>query len=159
VSEAFPYLIRWSHPHTKNICRGTTTFDILREAFWPGDIVIKEEPRKLRTYRLTDVQYHKHFYPPPPKRSLQISAEYIDCNGDDFGTVKTTFEIDEFSGIRFINQLDLFPLKYHPDQDTIRQRLLERGKKFVTLKGQHYKMYQGLAKDQKTGTTRLVSLE
>lgn len=54
-------------------------------------------------------------------------------------------DIPEFRGARKITDLECYPLKYHKDELQLRQDLIERGKKFVTLAGSHYKGYQGIA--------------
>lgn len=65
-------------------------------------------------------------------------------------------EIDEFRGARRIDSLGIFPLAYHEDEEQVRERLIERGRKFGSLKGMHYKFYKGLAFfKRKRGAVRL----
>jgi hypothetical protein len=75
---------------------------------------------------VSKVYYTEEMFSPPrkPKKTLHIKAKYIDYDGTEFGTVKTSFEIQEFSGVKYIQDLQVFPLKYHPDQQAIRDRLL-----------------------------------
>ncbi|KAK3290551.1 cation channel-like protein [Chaetomium fimeti] len=40
---------------------------------------------------------------------------------------------------------DATPLKYHKNEEQLRKDLIERGKKFVSLGGVHYKSHQGMA--------------
>lgn len=54
-------------------------------------------------------------------------------------------EIEAFKGARNISKLPLRPVKYHPDSDKLKQELIERGKKFTSLEGMHYKIGKGLA--------------
>lgn len=54
-------------------------------------------------------------------------------------------EIADFRGARKITSLACFPLKYHKNQEQLRKDLVERGKKFVSLSGVHYKSHQGMA--------------
>lgn len=65
-------------------------------------------------------------------------------------------EIDEFRGARRIDSLGVFPLAYHEDEEEVRKKLIERGRKFGSLKGMHYKFYKGLAFfKRKRGAVRL----
>jgi hypothetical protein len=54
-------------------------------------------------------------------------------------------EIGEFRGAKKITSLSSYPLAYHKNESQIRKDLTERGKKFVSLSGVHYKSHQGLA--------------
>lgn len=69
----------------------------------------------------------------------------MDCDGRSLGTVEKTFVIDRFEGIRYINSLVVFPLKYHPQQTTAIQNMINRGQKFAKLLGQHHKVFKGVA--------------
>lgn len=65
-------------------------------------------------------------------------------------------EINEFRGAQRIDSLGVFPLAYHEDEAQVRERLIERGRKFRSLKGMHYKFYKGLAFfKRKRGAVRL----
>lgn len=54
-------------------------------------------------------------------------------------------EVEDFKGPRRISNLACYPLKYHKDADTMKKQLIERGKKFVSLKGMQYKFHKGMA--------------
>ena len=54
-------------------------------------------------------------------------------------------EVEEFKGPRKISNLACYPLKYHKDSDAMKKQLIERGKKFVSLKGMQYKFHKGMA--------------
>ena len=54
-------------------------------------------------------------------------------------------EISEFRGTRKITSLGTYPLKYHKNEAELREELIERGKKFVSLGGVHYKSHIGMA--------------
>ena len=54
-------------------------------------------------------------------------------------------EVEEFKGPRKISSLACYPLKYHKDSDAMKKHLIERGKKFVSLKGMQYKFHKGMA--------------
>jgi hypothetical protein len=54
-------------------------------------------------------------------------------------------ELGDFRGARKITSLGCYPLKYHKNETQLRKDLIERGKKFVSLGGVHYKSHQGMA--------------
>ena len=54
-------------------------------------------------------------------------------------------EVSEFTGPRLISSLGCYPLKYHKDADKLKEQLVERGKKFVSLKGMQYRFHKGMA--------------
>ncbi|EIW53206.1 P-loop containing nucleoside triphosphate hydrolase protein [Trametes versicolor FP-101664 SS1] len=62
-----------------------------------------------------------------------------------FGRVETVIYIEPFSGTKKINTLAAYPLKYSYDPQGLREMLLERGRKWASLKGIHHVHYQGTA--------------
>ncbi len=67
-------------------------------------------------------------------------------------------EIGDFRGARRITSLKCYPLKYHKNEAQIRKDLVERGKKFVSLSGVHYKSHQGMAYYKKKKTVIKVNI-
>jgi len=53
-------------------------------------------------------------------------------------------EVPEFKGPRNISSLACYPLKYHKDASKLKEQLVERGKKFVSLKGMQYRFHKGM---------------
>ena len=125
---------------------GSCNFEILREVFWNDDLVITKN--KTRAYRLVDANVIGE--PPPPDRSdrryLKIDAVYVDFQGDRFGKASYEYKIHVFSGIKYIRDLPIFPLKYHPDAKALESRFLKRGKKFESLGGQRFRIHRGLVR-------------
>jgi AAA+ superfamily predicted ATPase len=120
---------------------GTTNYEIIREAYWPGELIV--DACSGRVFRLTGVDYvdnpwDREFY-------LAIHADYIDHNGKEFGTVSREFQINKFEGVEYFKDLNVFPLKYHPRAEEIKATLLKRGKRFAALKGQHHLNHDGIA--------------
>ncbi|CUS12927.1 unnamed protein product [Tuber aestivum] len=77
--------------------------------------------------------------------SPQLDCPYVDYGGKTYGEAGALLEIDEFRGPRGIDSLGVFPLAYHEDEEDVRERLIERGGKFGSLKDMHYRYYEGLA--------------
>ncbi|KAH8808670.1 P-loop containing nucleoside triphosphate hydrolase protein [Xylogone sp. PMI_703] len=100
--------------------KGTSSFKILREAFQPDDIIVDSRLDNPRSYRV-------------------ISAYYEE---EDSFSKPTSFTIQEYTGIEYLNTLEVFPLKYHPNKDAVEKVLVDRGRKFAALKGRHHKIYK-----------------
>ncbi|KAI0852333.1 P-loop containing nucleoside triphosphate hydrolase protein [Daldinia vernicosa] len=74
-----------------------------------------------------------------------ISYEYVDYDGEKFGTRSDTFRIPKYSGVMRCEDLNIMPLDFHPSSSEFRTRLLERGRQFQKLAGQHFMQYSGVA--------------
>ncbi|KAG5946035.1 hypothetical protein E4U59_004699 [Claviceps monticola] len=74
-----------------------------------------------------------------------VEGKYLEFDGKRFGLGSITEEIADFHGTRKISSLPFYPLSYHKDEPKMRQMLIERGKKFVSLSGVYLKEYSGLA--------------
>lgn len=80
--------------------------------------------------------------------AYRLSCEYVDWDGENFGFGGKTLDIWEFRGTAKIHALSAFPLDYHPAINRVKEELIQRGKAFKTLRGYHYKHYQGIASAQ-----------
>ncbi|KAM5354213.1 hypothetical protein ACJ41O_000863 [Fusarium nematophilum] len=124
---------------------GLITFDLLWALWKPNTLAYTttygctSEPRvfKVEMAQLHSSIIKGNFY--------YVDGKYFEFDGKRFGYGAMAEEIDEFQGARKITSLPCYPLKYHQDEEKVRSELIERGKKFVTLSGVHYKSYQGIA--------------
>lgn len=71
--------------------------------------------------------------------------QYFEYDGKQFGFGSMSDEIGDFRGARKITSLKCYPLQYHKNETQLRKDLIERGKKFVSLSGVHYKSHKGMA--------------
>src|SRR5699024_9036350 len=74
-----------------------------------------------------------------------IEGRYLEYDGKSFGMGTMEVNVESFKGARKITSLACYPLKYHRETDTLRANLIERGRKFVALKGMNYKFHRGMA--------------
>lgn len=77
-----------------------------------------------------------------------LSCQAIDWDRDNFGWDTTKITIAEFWGTTKITKLPAFPLEYHPAVEKVKEDLTRRGKIFESLRGYHYKSYQGVAVEE-----------
>lgn len=61
------------------------------------------------------------------------------------GRVQATLNIFPVDGVVRIDSLDVYPLKYHQDPEGLKETILKRGRKWVSLIGVHHKQYDGIA--------------
>ncbi|KAH7163542.1 hypothetical protein B0J13DRAFT_38711 [Dactylonectria estremocensis] len=130
------------YPMLKN---GLITFDLLWALWKPNTMACmttygcNSEPR---AFKVEMAQLHQsimkgNFY--------YVDGKYFEYDGKKFGYGNISEDIPEFHGARRITSLPCYPLKYHQHEEQLREELIERGKKFVSLSGVHYKSYQGMA--------------
>ncbi|RPD60635.1 P-loop containing nucleoside triphosphate hydrolase protein [Lentinus tigrinus ALCF2SS1-6] len=65
--------------------------------------------------------------------------------GRSFGRVQSKVLLWSFKGTEKINSLEAYPIQYHRDPEAMKTLLLERGRKWASLKGIHHVHYEGTA--------------
>lgn len=70
------------------------------------------------------------------------------------GKVRTLVVLGPFTGTIKIQDLDVYPLKFHPECEKLQASILARAKKWVGLIGVHHKEFDGVAAIKKD--SRLV---
>ncbi|OCL15369.1 P-loop containing nucleoside triphosphate hydrolase protein [Glonium stellatum] len=77
-------------------------------------------------------------------RLYTVSLFNVDCNGTYFGRAAHTITMEPFDGEVQVTKLRIFPARFHPDHDSMKQKFIERGKKFFqTVKEATYREYIG----------------
>jgi len=61
------------------------------------------------------------------------------------GKTQTSFLINWFRGTVDIRTLDAYPIQFHPEAEKLKGRMLERGRKWMGLRGVHHKQFDGIA--------------
>lgn len=124
---------------------GLITFDLLWALWKPHTLAYTttygshDEPR---VFKVDTAEKHMHI---TKGEFYHIDGKYFEYDGKQFGYGHMVEEIPEFKGAKKITSLSCYPLKYHKSEAKLRRDLVERGKKFVTLAGVHYKSHQGMA--------------
>ncbi|KAK5936536.1 hypothetical protein PMZ80_011223 [Knufia obscura] len=123
---------------------GTITFEYLWALFKPNEILYSstygddEEPRAFKTV------YSRENASMMRGKWYSIEARYLEYDGKNFGMATVNAEIHAFTGSRKISSLSCYPIRYHNNPDKAKQELIDRGKRFVALKGMNYKTYAGM---------------
>jgi len=124
---------------------GIITFDLLWALFKPNTIAYtstygtNDEPRAFK------IEYAEKEFGFMKGEWYNIEGRYLEYDGKIWGFGSMEADVSSFKGARKITSLNCYPLKYHKDEAKIRKELIERGKKFVSLQGVHYKSHEGLA--------------
>ena len=74
-----------------------------------------------------------------------VDAAIQRASGKTYGRVQHKMYLTNFKGTVKINSLDVYPLAFHPQAGILEQALIERGKKWVSLRGIHHMQYDGAA--------------
>jgi hypothetical protein len=131
-------------PHIEEVkdllLNNVINFGLLWALFEPGMEVYSQVDGQHRLYRLTSVNYVTL---PDGTKMFQLSCQFVDTDGVNFGFNSTTLTICQFADVMPIVDLTVLPAHIKPEMDSIRVQLMQRGKKFESLKGCHYKAYSG----------------
>lgn len=81
---------------------------------------------------------------------LVIDCFYMDYDGINYGPRPQRFVIPEFSGRKKIVDLDVYPARFDPACETVRGKLLKRGRHFVECLKRPHKEYHGYVLSDRT---------
>ena len=118
----------WSHASSilESMLPRAISFDYLWAVIPPDSLVIANDILgQIRVYR---VRGHHLSRRQDGSRVLVLTSEHVDFN-DKIGLVKTTLDIGEYTGLMDMKALSVCPFRYHPDKDSIRQKVLNRTKR------------------------------
>lgn len=109
------------------------TWDLLWTICPPNAIILapKHGPlHQIQGLKLASSSYEKrlngtlYFY---------IRGAIITHDGTDFGWGHLDLEIDQFDGAKQITSLVAFPLQYSKEREALRQRLVARGRQYLSI--------------------------
>ncbi|KDR69962.1 hypothetical protein GALMADRAFT_255287 [Galerina marginata CBS 339.88] len=128
---------------------GEITFDLLYSILVPRSLMVTRcaitgLPRlfELTSWIRTAVE---------GKPVYQLSLQSVDLvdrpvtHSVVVGRVYTTVYIRPMRGTVKINTMDAYPLKFHADPEGLKETILKRGKKWVSLIGVHHNQFDGIA--------------
>ncbi|KAK4864887.1 hypothetical protein LT330_001510 [Penicillium expansum] len=119
------------------VAKGVITHELAWTILEPQDVVLSAEDG-VRAYLFTQASSEGE-----PSQNDTFEVEYVEFDGSKFGYNYTWLTIPSFPGTVPITSLPIFPLKYHPEKDTIQESLTKRGKEWEAYKGYHFKSYEG----------------
>lgn len=129
--------------HVENPEDARVAFSDIWMIFKPGELVFAG---KKETERILQI-LHADFSPAYLGQCARwtVAVESFAYDGKSFGYISQSFRIDAFKGTKSISRLPVRPLKYHPDEASLRQKQIARAKKLCTLVGIQHRAYSGEA--------------
>ncbi|KAK5942842.1 hypothetical protein PMZ80_005408 [Knufia obscura] len=123
--------------------QGLCSYDTMWTLFRPGIKIFSRLRGQNRAFKLNSYQYTSS----QCGDYLALNVDYIDYDGDDFGTRSQTLSVPRFSGAAPVTALNAFPLARHPKALEISKQLIARGKKWeeINAAGQSFMDYKGIA--------------
>ncbi|KAI2605622.1 hypothetical protein GGR54DRAFT_633463 [Hypoxylon sp. NC1633] len=137
---------------------GLITFDLLWALWKPNTLAYTTTYGSVDEPRVFKVEVAEKHYSIVRGEFYYIEGKYFEYDGKQFGFGSMSEEIPEFRGARKITSLGCYPLMYHKNEIQLRKELVERGKKFVSLGGVHYKSHQGMAYHKKKKSVIKVNI-
>ncbi|KAI9702287.1 MAG: hypothetical protein M1820_006219 [Bogoriella megaspora] len=125
---------------------GEITFDLLWALFPPKSKVFTRD-NILQESQVMECQ-QGHFSQTQEGQFYRLETKIINHDGQDFGYGTMEIAIKEFAGSKKITSLSAFPLKNHPDLETITEQLIQRGRKYVKLLDPSCQDYTGAAVEE-----------
>ncbi|EXJ63316.1 uncharacterized protein A1O5_11637 [Cladophialophora psammophila CBS 110553] len=122
---------------------GMIRFDRLWMIFKPGSFIFSEHKGIERIYKLSRTELRKA--PETSSMYFLLHCYSIDWDGKVFGHTLEVEGIKDFEGSRRCTDLGVFPLDAHPAKRSVVERLVDRGRKFSSYTGVHYRAYNGPA--------------
>ncbi len=117
-------------------------FDDLALAYEPGDTLMTTVDGVMSAGRLRSARFRTF---EDNTRCFCCTVGTLDYDGKSFGGHMKVFHVPEYEGMKQVPTLATFPLRLHPGRDKIQQRLVERGRVFESLHGQHFRFHDGNA--------------
>jgi hypothetical protein len=119
---------------------GYISFPWLSVAFVPGETVVINSDGVLQAGVLREVNLNK---PPMVSPFYEFKIDILDSDGPSIGVADLPSQLPEFKGRRHISNLDICPMRLYPNRQELEKTLIQRGRVFESLQGQHLRFYQG----------------
>ncbi|USP79640.1 hypothetical protein yc1106_06914 [Curvularia clavata] len=117
------------------------TYKELWMVFRPGSLVYRKNEDQEHIFKfvsMEEVSEEDRGY-----MCWDLKTEQLESNGRIFGRTTRYFKVHRYDGFKPLADLEIYPLEYVKDIEAVRKRLLVRGKKYASLHGVHYRMYDG----------------
>lgn len=133
-----------AHVETASV-NPSLSFKDLWMGFIPGELVITGQDEAVQLMVLETVNYKCDR---DNGKYLSVMGSCLTHDGSHFGYANKIVNIYAFEGTRAIRKLKIFPLRFFDDEkacEKIKQKHIERGRKFCALQGFHHRSYKGVA--------------
>lgn len=147
--DLFTKYVRDNCTHTADrlsvlLAKQEITYDMLWAFFEPNAEVYTHCPG-TNAQRCVLYNYCEERQEKDKSKYMHFECRYLNSNGTDLGEAIAPIKIPFFRGAKQIQHLPAYPLKYHAEEDKVRQELIQCGQQFVSLNGPHHRRYNGKA--------------
>ncbi|KAG4428231.1 hypothetical protein IFR05_016287 [Cadophora sp. M221] len=123
---------------------GEITYDLLWALFKPNSFAFTTCTGTQRP-RCVKYDFGEEKKTKSGSKYWNIECRYLDFDGADLRESSIELKIPTFRGVKRINALQAFPLRYHSDANRAKADLLRCGREFARLMGTHHRHCQGTA--------------
>lgn len=120
---------------------GVMKFKQIWTIFEPGCLIYHKHNEQDRVYKLKTAKFDTNNF----GEVYKLECLYVDFDGERFGMNKVTLNVSAFRGTKKIAKFESYPLIFHEKVDEVREKLMERGRKFEAYRGYHFVAYEGIA--------------
>jgi hypothetical protein len=92
-----------------------------------------------RIFKVVDISYEVK-----PCPHIKLECKEILFDGRGYVWDKMEVNLSYWVGNKPINKLQAYPLEFHPDPESVKKRLRERGSRVLEYQGLEYSMYTGV---------------
>ncbi|KAI9661466.1 MAG: hypothetical protein M1831_002988 [Alyxoria varia] len=119
-----------------------TDFSLVWTLFPKGSIVFAKRLDCQNLFEVESVKYH--YDRREQTASWRVLASYFAFSGKEFVKISATLSIPSFNGNIRVDELPVFPAKYHSDNNLI-PRCISRGRQILEYQDVSYREYVGIA--------------
>ncbi|KAF2792672.1 putative ATP-dependent zinc metalloprotease FtsH [Melanomma pulvis-pyrius CBS 109.77] len=123
------------------IKHGVISYDLIWTIFEPGSLIYTKKAGHDRVYKLKTADFGSG----NQRGKYGLQVEHVDFDGEKFGMATGTLVLTRFPGTKKITKLESYPLRYYKDLPELKQRLIQRGRKFEAFRSFHFVAYEGVA--------------
>lgn len=120
------------------------TFDLLW-ALFPPNATVYTKSNLLCEEQILRLQKGEYGTRSNGSRYFSLDLRLISHDGEKLGWAESNIQIEQFDGAKKVRNLLCFPLDRHPEKETIHERLMQRGKRYLELMQATYQEYTGAA--------------
>jgi hypothetical protein len=122
---------------------GHVAFSDLPLVLVPETTVLKHETQAAGIFRSCRYAKSNGF-----AGRYEISVDIVEWDGRRCGLCPQNWRVSEYAGLRALTSLAVSPLNGLPDETSIRQSMIERGRIYERLRGQHFLAFTDKSEDR-----------
>ncbi|XXH05437.1 hypothetical protein Hte_011864 [Hypoxylon texense] len=133
------------HDVEESKATGSTTWMVLGIIYQPGDIAVldmvsdleDQDGHELSAARILQIKMFRPLLTRPPYYGVTVAV--VDWNGSYSGYKRETYQIPLYDGYKKVTNVGVYPLPYEPNPERLKEILIQRGRKFESLRGYFFR--------------------